>query len=72
MVFRHTKVKLLPGLDLLPFQLRVSSRVHQVVVLDINQARIDAWNSDNLPIYEPGLDEVLKLILFIASFTGIS
>jgi hypothetical protein len=24
------------------------------------QPRIDAWNSDNLPIYEPGLDEVVK------------
>jgi UDP-glucose 6-dehydrogenase len=22
--------------------------------------RIKAWNSDNLPIYEPGLDEVVK------------
>lgn len=32
----------------------------EVVVLDINQARIDAWNSDTLPIYEPGLDEVVK------------
>ncbi len=31
-----------------------------VTVVDINQARIDAWNSDNLPIYEPGLDEVVK------------
>jgi UDPglucose 6-dehydrogenase len=30
----------------------------KVVVVDINQARIDAWNSDKLPIYEPGLDEV--------------
>lgn len=29
-----------------------------VVVVDINQGRIDAWNSDKLPIYEPGLDEV--------------
>jgi UDPglucose 6-dehydrogenase len=26
----------------------------------LNQARVDAWNSDNLPIYEPGLDEVVK------------
>lgn len=26
----------------------------EVVVVDINQARIDAWNSDKLPIYEPG------------------
>jgi UDPglucose 6-dehydrogenase len=26
----------------------------------LNQARIDAWNSDHLPIYEPGLDDVVK------------
>ncbi|RSH93112.1 UDP-glucose 6-dehydrogenase 1 [Saitozyma podzolica] len=32
----------------------------QVTIVDLNQARIDAWNSDNLPIYEPGLDEVVK------------
>lgn len=32
----------------------------QVTIVDINQKRIDAWNSDNLPIYEPGLDEVVK------------
>jgi UDPglucose 6-dehydrogenase len=32
----------------------------QVTVVDINQARIDAWNSDSLPIYEPGLDDVVK------------
>lgn len=32
----------------------------EVVVLDINQERIKAWNSDQLPIYEPGLDEVVK------------
>jgi UDPglucose 6-dehydrogenase len=32
----------------------------EVVVVDLNQARIDAWNSDKLPIYEPGLDEVVK------------
>ncbi len=31
-----------------------------VTVVDINQARIDAWNSDTLPVYEPGLDEVVK------------
>ena len=31
-----------------------------VTVVDINAKRIDAWNSDNLPIYEPGLDEVVK------------
>ena len=32
----------------------------QVTVVDINQDRIDAWNSETLPIYEPGLDEVVK------------
>jgi UDPglucose 6-dehydrogenase len=31
-----------------------------VHVVDINQARIDAWNSDNLPVYEPGLLEVVS------------
>lgn len=30
-----------------------------VHVVDLNQTRIDAWNSDQLPIYEPGLDEVV-------------
>lgn len=32
----------------------------QVTIVDLNQKRIDAWNSDELPIYEPGLDEVVK------------
>ncbi|MBM4152224.1 MAG: nucleotide sugar dehydrogenase, partial [Kiritimatiellaceae bacterium] len=32
----------------------------QVTVVDINAKRIAAWNSDALPIYEPGLDEVVK------------
>ncbi|MCP4398386.1 MAG: UDP-glucose 6-dehydrogenase [bacterium] len=32
----------------------------EVTVVDINQERIDAWNSETLPIYEPGLDEVVK------------
>ncbi|KAH9622175.1 hypothetical protein KSS87_010034 [Heliosperma pusillum] len=31
-----------------------------VVVVDISESRISAWNSDKLPIYEPGLDEVVK------------
>lgn len=33
---------------------------HTVTVVDINQERIDAWNSDVLPIYEPGLDEIVQ------------
>eukprot|EP00056_Hartaetosiga_gracilis_P014218 m.240028 g.240028 ORF g.240028 m.240028 type:complete len:467 (-) comp14378_c0_seq1:196-1596(-) len=32
----------------------------RVTVVDINQKRIDAWNSDELPIYEPQLDEVVR------------
>jgi UDPglucose 6-dehydrogenase len=32
----------------------------QITVVDINQKRIDAWNSDQLPIYEPGLLEVVQ------------
>ncbi len=32
---------------------------HQVTVVDINEERIAAWNSDRLPIYEPGLNEVV-------------
>jgi len=31
----------------------------QVTVADFNQARIDAWNSPELPVYEPGLDDVV-------------
>ena len=33
---------------------------YKVTVVDINAARIAAWNSDNLPIYEPGLLDVVK------------
>jgi UDPglucose 6-dehydrogenase len=34
----------------------------QVTIVDLNQARIDAWNSSdyNLPIYEPGLEDVVR------------
>ncbi|MBV2226003.1 MAG: nucleotide sugar dehydrogenase [Sphingobacterium mizutaii] len=35
----------------------------QVTVVDLNAARIEAWNSQNLeelPVYEPGLDTVVK------------
>jgi UDPglucose 6-dehydrogenase len=33
---------------------------YKVTVVDINAARIAAWNSDDIPIYEPGLDEVVR------------
>lgn len=32
----------------------------EVAVVDISVSRISAWNSDQLPIYEPGLEEVVK------------
>ncbi|KAJ2922597.1 hypothetical protein H1R20_g14511, partial [Candolleomyces eurysporus] len=33
-----------------------------VTIVDLNQARVDAWNSPDfkLPIYEPGLEEVVR------------
>jgi UDPglucose 6-dehydrogenase len=31
-----------------------------VIVVDPNVSRIAAWNSDRLPVYEPGLDDVVK------------
>ena len=33
---------------------------YKVTVVDINPARIAAWNSDSLPIYEPGLDVLVQ------------
>ena len=33
---------------------------YMVTVVDINKERIAAWNSDSLPIYEPGLKEVVE------------
>jgi UDPglucose 6-dehydrogenase len=33
---------------------------HRVVVVDINREKIAAWQSDELPIYEPGLDELVR------------
>lgn len=35
---------------------------YTVIVADINRKRIDAWMGDELPIYEPGLDEVVKRV----------
>lgn len=34
----------------------------QVTVVDLSQTRIDQWNSDNLPIFEPSLDEVVEKV----------
>lgn len=32
----------------------------RVTVVDLNEKRIAAWNSDKLPIYEPGLDDLVR------------
>ena len=36
---------------------------HRFVVVDINEEKIAAWQSDQLPIYEPGLKEIVQSIL---------
>ncbi len=33
---------------------------YRVMAVDINPERISQWNSDRLPIFEPGLDEVVQ------------
>ena len=33
-----------------------------MTVVDLSQPRIDAWNSSNLPIYEPGLKEIVEKV----------
>ena len=32
----------------------------EVAVVDISVPRITAWNSEKLPIYEPGFDDVVR------------
>ncbi|MEN2998162.1 MAG: nucleotide sugar dehydrogenase [Brevinematia bacterium] len=32
----------------------------KVIVVDIDGEKIERWNSDNLPVYEPGLDDIVK------------
>lgn len=32
----------------------------EVTVCDLNESRIAAWNSDVLPVYEPGLDDIVR------------
>jgi UDPglucose 6-dehydrogenase len=46
----------------------------RVTVTDVSRERIDAWNSDSLPIYEPGLDAVVRRVrgrnLFFSTQVG--
>jgi UDPglucose 6-dehydrogenase len=34
---------------------------YKVTIVDISKPRIDAWNSENLPIFEPGLKERVEI-----------
>lgn len=34
----------------------------KVTVVDLSAKQIAAWNSDHLPIYEPGLDDLVKSV----------
>jgi len=34
---------------------------YKVTVVDINEEKIKAWQTDELPIYEPGLLDVVKI-----------
>jgi len=34
--------------------------LYKVTVVDIDSTKIASWNSDSLPIYEPGLDEIVE------------
>jgi len=46
-----------------PTMAMIASKCPQcrVTVVDIDSERIAAWNSDHLPIYEPGLDQLVRL-----------
>jgi UDPglucose 6-dehydrogenase len=33
---------------------------YRITVVDVDQARVNAWNSGNPPLYEPGLDDVVR------------
>ena len=33
-----------------------------ITIVDVNQERIEQWNSDTLPIYEPGLQDVVETV----------
>jgi UDPglucose 6-dehydrogenase len=35
---------------------------YRIEVVDVNEERIQQWNSDDIPIYEPGLEEIVKQV----------
>jgi hypothetical protein len=40
--------------------IRIAEATARAIAVDISKPRIAVWKSDDLPIYEPGLDEVVK------------
>ena len=43
----------------------------RVVVVDVDAARIAAWNSDQLPIYEPGIDAIVSPLVDAICFSRL-
>jgi len=35
---------------------------YKVTIVDINEEKIRKWNSEQLPIYEPGLGEIIRKV----------
>jgi len=46
----------------------------RTTIVDMNAARVAAWNSDALPVYEPGLEEIIRRVrgrnLFFSTDVG--
>lgn len=44
-----------------PTMAMIAHKCHdiEVTVVDVNEERISAWNTNSLPVYEPGLDEIV-------------
>jgi len=36
---------------------------YKITIVDINEEKIKSWQSDKLPIYEPGLNEIIKIAI---------
>lgn len=32
----------------------------KVIIVDLNQSKIDSWNSSHLPIFEPNLQDIVE------------
>jgi hypothetical protein len=55
----HAQIRNPPLYPFLPYCLHYD--IYSIVtIVDVNPVRIAAWNSDHLPIYEPGLEEIVK------------